>query len=67
MTRLSMMLHLLGTAALTTVLSQAADAQTDAAAPQAAQTSGDIIVTAQRRSERLQDVPASGAGMNYSF
>ena len=59
MTRLSMMLRLLGTAALTTVLSQAADAQTDAAAPQAAQTSGDIIVTAQRRSERLQDVPAS--------
>ena len=67
MTRLSMMLHLLGTAALTTVLSQAAHAQTDAAAPQAAQTSGDIIVTAQRRSERLQDVPASGTGMNYSF
>ena len=55
MTSSNLMLYLAATAAITINLPIVAAAQSDAVA----QPSDDIIVTAQRRSERLQDVPVS--------
>jgi len=58
MTRFSLILQLLGTGTAVIGIIGAASAQTDTA-PQTGQGSDDIIVTAQRRAERLQDVPVA--------
>lgn len=58
MIRFSLVLRLLGTSAAIVGVPGVAMAQANAAA-EVANSTDDIIVTAQRRSERLQDVPAA--------